>query len=30
MHLSFKLADKQLVITLGRRENSAKPEPERE
>lgn len=27
MHLSFKLADKQLVITLGRRESSDKREP---
>jgi OFA family oxalate/formate antiporter-like MFS transporter len=27
MHLSFKLADKQLVITMGRRERSNKKEP---
>jgi OFA family oxalate/formate antiporter-like MFS transporter len=30
MHLSFKLADKQLVITLGRRGSSLQQEPERE
>jgi len=30
MHLSFKLADKQLVITLGRREGSHKQESEGE